>query len=160
LPRAFLVRNFEVAETLEETLAALREDMQRTVVLSEPPEIDESSLLVMKTAFASGNPQDKLQIISYEPERAVIEVELIAPSFLVLSDAYYPGWRAWVDGSQAQILQADWLFRAVYLPAGRHTIEFKYEPASFAFGWLVTRVSLAFFVVSLGLALLWAGVRR
>ena len=160
LPRAFLVHNFEVAETLEETIAVLREDIQRTVVLSGPPEIDESSLLAMKTAFLVGNHQDKLQIISYEPERVEMEVELAAPGFMVLTDAYYPGWRAWVDGVDTEILRADWLFRAIYLPAGKHNIEFKYAPTSFAFGWLVTRVSLALFVVSMGLAVLWTRARR
>ncbi len=160
LPRAFLVHKFDVAKTLEETMAVLREDIQRTVVLREPPDIGESSLLAMKTASLAVNSPDRLQITSHEPERMRMEVELAAPGFLVLSDAYYPGWRAWIDGVRTEILPADWLFRAIYVPAGRHAVEFRYEPASLAFGWLVTRVSLVVLVVSLGLALLWARLGR
>jgi uncharacterized membrane protein YfhO len=64
----------------------------------------------------------------------VVETESADDALLVLTDTYYPGWRAKVDGSDAEILRADYVFRAVVLPAGNHTVEFEFKPRSFLFG--------------------------
>jgi uncharacterized membrane protein YfhO len=52
----------------------------------------------------------------------------------VLSEVYYPGWRAWVDDREVDVLRADYLFRAVELPAGAHRVRLLYDPASFKIG--------------------------
>jgi uncharacterized membrane protein YfhO len=52
----------------------------------------------------------------------------------VLTDTFYPGWTASVDGSPQPILRANYLFRAVRLPAGDHRVTFVYAPRSFAWG--------------------------
>jgi uncharacterized membrane protein YfhO len=55
----------------------------------------------------------------------------------LLTDAYYPGWTASIDGASAPILRADIMFRALSLPPGRHAIEFRYAPASVRIGlWI------------------------
>jgi uncharacterized membrane protein YfhO len=53
---------------------------------------------------------------------------------LVTSEVFYPGWRAWVDDREVQVLRADYLFRAVDLPAGAHRVRFQYDPGSFKLG--------------------------
>jgi hypothetical protein len=58
--------------------------------------------------------------------------------YLILSDAYYPGWRALIDGTPTPIELANSAFRAVKLTAGAHTIEFRYEPDSVKFGAMIT----------------------
>jgi len=60
----------------------------------------------------------------------------------VLTDAYYPGWRALVDGLETPIYRADLLFRAVYLPAGQHRVEFIYDPLSFKLGAAISLAAL------------------
>jgi hypothetical protein len=92
---------------------------------------------------------EEARIISYEPERVVIEANLGSEGYLVLTDAYYPGWRAEVDGKKQPILRAYILFRAVYLPEGEHTVEFIYDPISFKVGAAISLVSLL--CVSIGL---------
>jgi uncharacterized membrane protein YfhO len=54
--------------------------------------------------------------------------------YLVLTDAYYPGWAATVDGQPTEIERADITFRAVKVPAGQHRVEMYYQPPSFAIG--------------------------
>jgi hypothetical protein len=66
----------------------------------------------------------------------VIETELDAPGFLVLSEMWYPGWQAYDNGHETTIYRADAVLRGVYLDTGSHTVEFRYSP------WTV-RVGLA-----------------
>ncbi|HET8947862.1 MAG TPA: YfhO family protein, partial [Candidatus Polarisedimenticolia bacterium] len=71
-----------------------------------------------------------IQVLQDDPER--VRISLVAPraGHLVLSDCDAPGWRATVDGFPAPIRRANMLFRAVPVPAGRHTIEMSYRPFS------------------------------
>jgi hypothetical protein len=78
-----------------------------------------------------------------------VDVQADAPAggFLVLTDPYYPGWHAFVDGQEAPILRADYLFRAVALGPGSHLVRFAFTPTSFERGiWM----SLAGVGVALG----------
>jgi hypothetical protein len=81
-----------------------------------------------------GARKDEVAILSYEPERVVISVNLAEEGYLVLTDAHYPGWRALTDGLETPIYRANLLFRAVSLPAGQHRVEFIYDPLSFKLG--------------------------
>jgi uncharacterized membrane protein YfhO len=53
---------------------------------------------------------------------------------LFLSDTYYPGWKAYVDGKETKIYRADYTFRAIYVLGGSHKVEFIYSPLSFKMG--------------------------
>ncbi|MCP4036695.1 MAG: YfhO family protein, partial [bacterium] len=65
-----------------------------------------------------------------EPERVVVKARSDRAGYLVLSDAYYPGWRARVDGKPVSIHRANYLFRAVPIPAGESRVEFVFESDS------------------------------
>jgi uncharacterized membrane protein YfhO len=62
--------------------------------------------------------------------------------FLVLSDVWYPGWKARVDGMDTPILRANYLFRAVPVSNGEHTVEMIYQPPSFLAGLAVTLLAI------------------
>jgi len=62
---------------------------------------------------------------------------------VVIADPAYPGWRVTVDGKPARGLVANYLFRAVAVPAGRHVVEWKYDPTSFRFGLFISLAALA-----------------
>jgi len=66
---------------------------------------------------------------------------------LVLADSYYPGWKAYVNGREEKILRANLFFRAVPLSAGHHTVEFRYEPRSFAVGLAISLTTLVSLVL-------------
>lgn len=76
------------------------------------------------------------------------------PSYLVLDDAYYPGWQAWIDGKPATIRKADYLLRAVQVPAGAHRVTFTYAPLSYLVGMLITLGAFAA-VICFGIWSLW-----
>ena len=64
-----------------------------------------------------------------------------APGLLFLSDAYYPGWQALVDGTPAAIEQANFMFRAVAMGKGEHTVSFRYFPHVFFVGLFLSLIS-------------------
>jgi uncharacterized membrane protein YfhO len=78
----------------------------------------------------------------YDRERVVARATARRKSLLVLTDVQYPGWRATVDGKSADIERVDYLLRGVVVPAGTHTVEFSYEPASWRAGWILSGLSL------------------
>jgi len=71
------------------------------------------------------------EIVDHEAERVVVLAQLERPGFVVLQDIYHPGWRAYVDGREIDVRRANYTFRAVHLPAGRHRVEFVYRPKLF-----------------------------
>jgi uncharacterized membrane protein YfhO len=69
---------------------------------------------------------------------------------LFLSDIYYPGWNAYVDGVKTAMYRADYAFRAVPVKKGNHTVELRYEPESFEIGKDVSLAALFVIIVLLG----------
>ncbi len=79
----------------------------------------------------------------YEPEASTVIAQTPAPAYLVFSEVWYPGWRAWVDGVQVPIYRANFIFRAVYLEsAGEHTVDMRFEPSSWRIGISITAATL------------------
>ncbi|MGD8555610.1 MAG: YfhO family protein [Anaerolineales bacterium] len=76
-----------------------------------------------------------------DPGRVTVEVLGSEGGWLVLSDLWYPGWQAYVDGRQTDLLQADYAFRAVWVPLGDHLVTFRYLPISFMIGISVSIVA-------------------
>jgi uncharacterized membrane protein YfhO len=70
------------------------------------------------------------------------ESQSATDGFAVFSEIYYPkGWHAFIDGKETEIQRADYVLRALSIPAGKHTIEFKFEPKPFVIGNKVTMAS-------------------
>jgi uncharacterized membrane protein YfhO len=87
----------------------------------------------------------------YAPEQVEIEVNSQAAGYLVLTDAWYPGWKAAVDGEPAPVYRADLFFRAVAIPTGNHHVVFTFRPRSVSIGAGISLAALA------GLTVLVAG---
>jgi len=131
LPRAFIVHQAEIIPEKDTLLARLAEpdfNPRTTVLLEESP----PSTPTFSPAESLG--ASSVTFERYEPNRVRLRATLPQPGFLVLTDAFYPGWRVRVDGRKERILAADYIFRAVSLPAGSHVVEFVYLPASFLLG--------------------------
>jgi hypothetical protein len=80
----------------------------------------------------------QVTINSYRPERVDLTVTAEREGWLVLSDAYYPGWQADIDGQSVPIVRADLLFRAVPLQPGSHHVVFSFRPVSVRIGLLIS----------------------
>jgi hypothetical protein len=136
LPRVFLVRNYRVLPQ-EEIIRAMQSsefDPAGEVILEHSPAGFEKV-----PELSSGN---GATIVSRKPNRVVVDTESVVPAILILTDSYYPGWEAKVDGGKADILRANYVFRAVPLSGGRHRIVFEFRPKSFFYGSLLTMVGI------------------
>jgi uncharacterized membrane protein YfhO len=80
-------------------------------------------------------------VVSESTTRVSVRAQASAPGYLVLADAYDPGWIATVDGQPAQVRRANVAFRAVAVPAGSHEVEFRYVPGAVRLGLLVSGLS-------------------
>lgn len=104
----------------------------------------ETLLLATQPSIPLNNESKKgtVKIVSYEPSSIAIDVNTDNPALLFLSDAYYPGWIARVDGKQVPILRANYSFRAIEVPTRRHNIMFAYQPLSFKLGIIIAFIGL------------------
>ncbi len=90
------------------------------------------------------------RIVHYDPTEVIIEADAERPGYLVLTDTFYPGWYATVDGEPATIYQANYLFRAVPIDPGHHRVVFRYTPTSFRLGAAISLLALVGIVAILG----------
>jgi hypothetical protein len=143
LPRAKLYTHWQVMTNDTEVLARLPNPAfkpQDTVIVS--------TLLPAATSDPGTN-AGEVKFVTYSPKRIQMEANAAAPSVLLLNDKHSPNWRVTVDGQPAALLRCNYLMRGVSVPAGRHTIEFRYEPP--VTGLYVTAAAMvwAFFLVFL-----------
>ena len=128
MPRAALVGQTVVLPQLKDQLQYMKRpdfDPQEQVLLESP--LPKNIQLNPKETEANN-----VTITSYQPNRIEMDCVSNSDTCLVLSELFYPGWRAYLDGNKTQILRADYLLRAIALPAGRHNVVFVYRPLSFS----------------------------
>jgi hypothetical protein len=116
LSRAKLFYDFEVIKDNKEIIKRFYSedfDFRNVLILEENPD-----LKIEKEATGSA------KIISYTPNKVVIQTTTNSPALLFLSDNYYPGWKARINGKNSKIYRADYSFRSVIVPKGDSTIEF------------------------------------
>jgi hypothetical protein len=150
LPRAYFVPLIEVVsdpEALLQQLANGRVDPRQVALVESPPPSGFTGVDIA----ADGT----VEFVTNDPERVVLRVHATKPGFLHLTDQYFPGWRATVNGTPAPILRANFLFRAVEVPAGDSLVEFRYVPMSLYLGAAVSLLS----GLALGAALI-VSIRR
>ncbi|MGI8422596.1 MAG: YfhO family protein [Chloroflexota bacterium] len=153
LPRAWLVPSAVIERPSAEILTRMAQGdfaPERVVILEEqfdlsllpPPAAAELPVAPISIVRVSGSEitsgPGTVRIQRAEPELLRLEASARQAAMLFVNDAIYPGWRAYVDGRETQIYRANYIFRAIYVPAGQHTVEFVYRPRSFRLGLLVT----------------------
>ncbi len=123
-PRAFLVNKVITEKDPQKILDHMfnsQTDLLTTAIVEG--DVSESN-------FSSGS----AKIVSYAPNLVKIETNSHDKSFLVLTDVYYPGWNAYINGNISDMYRTDFAFRGLEVPKGENRIEFKYEPVSFRLG--------------------------
>ena len=152
LPRAYFVPQAYVVKDGSEAIARISNrdfDSRREVIIMEPEEELRAS-----PERAAGAEMGEVIVNELSPSLLQLLVDLPEPGYVVLTDTYYPGWQATVDGQPAPILQANLAFRAIAVEAGQHEIIFSYRPRSFTFGLWTTILTSLIIILLIG-SLLW-----
>jgi uncharacterized membrane protein YfhO len=120
-------------------LAATDDDAAISVMRSDMFEPERQVLLhgVEAANYGWAGPAP-VEIVSYSATEVVLHTDSDEEGYLVLTDAYYPGWEVRIDGEPAPIHRANVMFRAVAVPAGAHNVVFRYRPASFRVGLIIS----------------------
>ncbi|MCP4645418.1 MAG: hypothetical protein GY851_33550 [bacterium] len=155
LPRAFLVGRIETVPNEDALFDFMRHpefDPSRMVVTDRPP----SGPIPHSLAAQLGN----ARVLRRSATRVILDVDSAEDAALVLSDAFYPGWRAWVGTDEVNIWPAYHAFRGILVPAGHHRVEFRYDPLSFRIGLWTSTAALCLSAAFALLLLMKAGRRR
>jgi hypothetical protein len=143
MPRAVLVKRALIIPDLEDQIAFMKKSVfnpLKIVLLQESIDGFEDDL----TSVKNSEEGDKAIITRYEPNRIMIETFSGNDTYLVLSELFYPGWHAYVDGKETPILRADFLLRAIPLKGGKHQIVFRFQQQHFFTGAMITLMTVLF----------------
>ena len=125
LPRAFIAKESIQATTLAELKSIVEDqqiDLREKVILEVPGDLE-------SVEWSKSIDSDQVEIVHDRRNEVRIQVRTDTGGFLVLSDNYYPGWTATIDGAPAEILKANHTMRAVKVSAGEHMVSFAFSPA-------------------------------
>jgi len=140
LPRAYRVHAAQPEPAgLQAALAKLVApgfDPRRMVLLDAvPAELEQAEAAA---AQESGGP---VELAADEPERIALRTRGARPGVVVITDAWFPGWEARLDGAEVPLLRANLAFRAVAVPPGEHEIELRYRPRSLRIGFAIAALA-------------------
>jgi len=141
MPRAWLVHEV-IGVTAEEALRAIKSSR-----LSDGRAFDPSQTALVEEPFTfkaerPAASADTPQVLKASSDVVEVQTDSTAASFLVMSDVYYPGWQATIDGAAARLWQTNYALRGVSLPPGRHIVRLEFKPGAFYQGAAVSAVSL------------------
>ncbi|MDT0685625.1 YfhO family protein [Autumnicola psychrophila] len=151
---AWFVEDVKWVDSANEEILTLKEvDLQNTAVINE----EFKDILGDNVGF---NAKAEIELVSEQPNELVYETSSDSNQLAVFSESYYqPGWQAYVDGKEVEHVQANYVLRAMNIPAGNHTVTFRFEPEVINTGSQITLASS----IILGLCILggiFYGFRR
>lgn len=139
LPRAFIVRNAKIIKEKEQIFNELRKEAfepKEYVILEKDPGVP----LINPGSFEEAN------ISYYSPNKIINNVNLDYPGFLILSEVWYSGWKAYDNGKQTEIYKTNYALRSIFLKEGEHKVEFIYQPESLKTGTIITVLAIIFLI--------------
>ncbi|HXF69241.1 MAG TPA: YfhO family protein [Thermoflexus sp.] len=132
LPRAWLVYQTEAVTTQTEALPRIL----------APDFAPERVAVVEGGPLLNGEGKGRIELLRVEPNRLEFRVETDAPALLALSEVFYPGWQARLDGHLVPIHRINFTFRGVVIPPGTHHLVMVFRPASLTLGMALAAVAL------------------
>ncbi len=139
LPRTFLVKDYKVVSSEEEyksILCSKEFNPAKLLLLEESPVTQHDQRHEQKKII------EKVDITRYNANSISLQADAAEPKFLFMSESYYPGWKAYIDGKKAHIYRANYAFRALFIEPGKHRIEYVYDPWTFKVGLTISIISI------------------
>lgn len=95
------------------------------------------------------NSKENIKIITINPNKKQMNIKTSGEVLLFLSDSYFPGWKAYINGVETEVFRANYTFQAIKVPSGNHLVEFVYKPDSFKIGLIISFLSILVLILFL-----------
>jgi uncharacterized membrane protein YfhO len=147
MPRVWLVSEVVNAKA-EEVLQAIQSSRLPDGRIFNPSQI---ALVEEPFTFKAKEWDERAtaKLVHLSNTRMEIQTNSKTPSFLVLSDVYYPGWKAFVNGVETHLFRTNYVLRGIMIPAGSHVIHLEFKPRSFYYGAGISAGSLLLLILIL-----------
>ena len=130
LGNAWFVAGYRLVNNADEEMEALSNFLPAETAI-----IDKRFATFLQGVTITHDSTAHIHLTEYQPNKLVYEYEASRPQLAVFSEIYYPyGWQAYIDGKPTPHFRANYVLRAMVVPEGKHTIEFRFEPVSYYTG--------------------------
>jgi hypothetical protein len=135
LARAYIVGNARFIEDDDQILKrlAVNDPSSEVVIAGKGKDVKNVTIAASEST---------VNFTQYTGSRIEIKTESVKDGFLVLSDTYYPGWTAKIDGRTTQVMRANYDFRAIFLPKGSHTVVFEFYTNYLTLGMIISLLAI------------------
>jgi hypothetical protein len=151
LGNAWFVSEYKLVDNADQELNALNDfDPAKTAI------IDKIFQENLKSWVPGKDTLDFIRLLEYQPNDLKYTFKSKTEGLAVFSEIYYPkGWNAYIDGKLTPHFRADYVLRAMVLPAGGHSVEFKFEPKVYVIGEKVSKISSGILIILVVAAIAW-----
>ncbi len=140
-PRFYFAGKLINVQNIDEAKDIIWDDKAGDVKFDPSSDVIAENINFENTSFEAQN--NRLEIISSKNNSIELDISAQENSFLVFSDTFYPGWRAYVDGKETEIYRTNGLFKGIYIPAGKHMIVFNFMPSHFILYSTISLISFS-----------------
>jgi len=158
-PNAFgncwLVKGIKYVDNADQEMAALDStDLKDTAVV-------ETKFNAKITAAPKYDSVAYIKLVQNRNDTIDYRISAPSPQFAVFSEVYYPkGWEVYIDGTKADYVKTDYVLRGMYIPAGNHEIEWRFEPVSFYTGRTISIIANILIALILIAAIIFYGMKK
>ena len=141
-PRAFVVYDIINVSSFDQALDLLTNsdiDLRQTAIVENFPS---DSRTVINESTHQNPPSGSAHVKRITPDALTVDIQTNSPGLLVMSEQYYPGWRAYIDGKETPIYAVNGILRGVFLNKGKYTVRLEYKPLSFSIGLVISVIAL------------------
>ena len=132
----WFVSNLKTVENADDEMKGLSEENLRTTAV-----VNTSKFPLEKMNFTQDSTQE-IKLVDYTPNYLKYEYQSKKDAFAVFSEIYYPeGWVAMIDGKQSEYINVNYILRGMQVPAGKHVVEFRFDPQTYKTGATITQLS-------------------
>lgn len=142
---AWFVKDYELVDTPDDEIITLKQiDPKESAVINK-----EFQSIIQDKGF-NFDENATIQLTSYAPNKLEYKTSATDEQLAVFSEVYYPkGWNVYVDDKPSELFRADYILRAMIIPAGEHMITFEYKPQSYFMGAKISAISSSILLLAL-----------
>ena len=146
---AWFVNKFDMVENADQEISSLRKnDLSKTAIINKNTFKDYMATLPSDQIYAEDS--SLVVLTEYKPNHITYQARAFRDRLAVFSEIYYPkGWQAYLDGKEVEHICADYILRAMVIPQGDHTIEFKFDPSSVRIGKIIAAIASSLILLAL-----------